>query len=715
MQSEYHKPAESKQPNRGTAHNLLRPKAATLSEHDASYLRERAVTEAVAKAAGYWTALKPSEHPEAFSQFQRRRTPTLIAPHLSPDGVSVGYQKRDLRPVRDRKGKAIKWASPKDARLVLSAHPWTVDAVREGTGRLWIPEGLTRLHALTGLGEVAVSYAGCHAWKQDGEPLGCFDYVNLNGRLVLDVPDADYRTNSKVQKALAERVAFLESRGARVLVVSTPEVDGDPNTGLDDYIAAGGNLETLVRDAHPFVPVDAGRERLKRDEALRVFQAAKRSEIEELPARKVGECGALKVARYLVEISTPNHGKPRAGGVVVHPSIRQVAAGVRIGIRAVSNALARLEEVEFLKLLDEPRARHEAASYLLLDPSLGGGALSKHVEKKGIAGKESEEYREEEETSLYKRESSSRVYSVHPGVKSEKGAEKLPALRNSKLVHTWGRKNGRRVVVHSDYFKRYGAKGEEIIRHVLEGGHVTPEELRERFGAKTSKLGRFFKTWVKPFIDDGVLAGGLGGVEMAPGWHEALERVQERTDEPLDNRLQDRKYADQQKAFRRAKDLPTDPTPGLAGPDRSAEIFERAEERDREARIEEQRRKVGMTAEVFLADALQDASGFGWRELRALWIAKGGRAEDLRRAVKDPYQFLRDNNDGPLYVVRTIEGHSTIVERDPAPVAVLRDPTSPLKMPEKGSDAIYHHDAFCDCDWCDSPSQPRYARPWSAV
>jgi hypothetical protein len=42
-----------------------------------------------------------------------------------------------------------------------------------------------------------VSYAGCYAWKQDGEPLRCWDYVNLNGRLVLDVSDADYRTKPR--------------------------------------------------------------------------------------------------------------------------------------------------------------------------------------------------------------------------------------------------------------------------------------------------------------------------------------------------------------------------------------------------------------------------------------------------------------------------------------------------------------------------------------
>ena len=458
--------------------------------------------------------------------------------------------------------------------------------------------------------------------------------------------------------------------------------------------------------------MDVGRERLKRDEALRVFQAAKRAEVANLPARKVAECGAVKVARYMVDISVPTHGKIRGrGGVVVRPSVRQIASGVRIGVNAVRNALTRLEGEGFLEALDEPRARHEAASYLLLNPSGGGGALSEHIETSGTAGKGSREYRGEREVSFYKRESLSRVHSAHIGVKSEKDAEKLPALRNSKLVHTWGRKNGRRVVVHSDYFKRYGAKGEEVLRYVLEHGRVEVSELLGKFGSKTARRGRFYKTWVKLMVDDGVLAGDAGSVEASPDWPQALERVQARTDEQLDNRLQDRKIADQQRAFRQAKDLPTDPTPGLAGPERAWEIIAEAEKRDEGARVEEQRRKVGMTAEVFLADALQDTSGFGWREARALWVAKGGRPEDLRRAVKHPYRFNREGGSGSLYVER--RGLVPDLAREPARISVLRE-TENLREPEAESPPAEDwrsHPLDCECPDCAAPI-PTYAKTW---
>src|SRR5215203_5770676 len=97
----------------GASWTNLRPPGAILAEHHARYLEARGVTLEVARAAGYWTARRPSEHPPAFSAQQRRRHPALVAPHYSPDGETVSWQKRDDRPGTDRKGKPAKWVSPK--------------------------------------------------------------------------------------------------------------------------------------------------------------------------------------------------------------------------------------------------------------------------------------------------------------------------------------------------------------------------------------------------------------------------------------------------------------------------------------------------------------------------------------------------------------------------------------------------------------------------
>jgi hypothetical protein len=546
--------------------------------------------------------------------------------------------------------------------------------------------------------------------------LQCWQHTNLAGRLVYLVPDADHTIKEDVQKALAAQVAYLESEGAMVLLVRVPEVNGDPDAGLDDYIAASDNpaaaVEVLKRDARPFIPADVGSERMARSEKLQRFVSAKLEEVEALPASGRADCNALKLGRYLIGTSAPSHGEPKARGVEVHPSFPQMAEAIRVGsYQTVRNALDRLEALGFMEQIRKPRRGRQANSYVLLYPSGGGSAQSVNMEGRGVEGEESQKQGEKERPSLYKRESSPCLHSTHVGVKSAGGGEKLPALRNSKLVHTYIPKNGRArgEVVHSDYFKRYGAKGEEILRYILRWGRPDGAELHERFGSKTSRPGRFFRTWVQPMIDDGVLAGDRGGVEMVPDWGRALERVRAKTDEEGDNRRQSEKYAERRRRYlerlgaeKRGEIAPPERTPKLAGPEKVREIREVAERRDQAARVEEQRRKVGTTAETFLADALQDVSGFGWRELRALWIAKAGKPEDLRRAVRHPYRFQREHDSGPLYVERG--GAAPEPEREPAPVAILHE-----------QEDWRSHSLDCECHECLSPMPMRHARAWSGA
>jgi DNA-binding MarR family transcriptional regulator len=584
--------------------------------------------------------------------------------------------------------------------------------VTHGTGPLLVVEGLTRSYAVAERGKASVSYAGCYSWQKDGEPVPCFDHVNLN-RVVYDVPDADARTNAHVQEAQARRVKYLESRGATVLVINVPEVNGDEHAGLDDYLAAGGDLEALMQDAQPFTPTSVGRERLKRSDRLRIGVGILRGRVESLESRNARECSALVVARYAVEEAATSHGKPEERGVRVRPSVRQIAQGVRVSIRTVSKALTYLEEIGFLERIQGPRGKHEAASYLLLYPSLGGGReVGKHQGTKREQGKETLEHGGEGESPLYQQESSSGVYSVRGG--REPG--NVPALRNPKVVHTWEREDGRRVVVDSHYYWRYGKKREEILRYVLEIGDADETDIHERFGSRSSRLRDFRRTWITPMVDDGVLVTDDGIIRPAPYWADALERVRDRTGEEQDNRLQDQKYAQQSRAYREARNNPTDPTPDLAGRERAKRIVAEAEKRDHAAQVEEQRHKVGMTADVFLADTLQDVSGFGWRELGDLWRVKGGRTDDLRRAVRrGPYRLYRVYDGGPLYVEKREPKSEPEPEREPAPVTVLREP-EPVQRHRTGPqlrDGIHHHGPFCDCEWCDTPLPTRYASAYA--
>jgi hypothetical protein len=680
------------------------PPGCTLSERDAEYLEARGVSRATAEAAGCYTATRPSEVPAAFSERQRRRVPALIVPHVSPSSA-VGYQKRDHYPGKDRRGRLMKWVSPKGAWSVLACHPWTVEAVRSGSGAVWVVEGVTRMMALAELGIPAVSYAGCYSWQRGGAPLEDWDSVNLE-RLVYDVPDADARTNWQVQTMQAARVLYLESRGARVLAVSVPEVNGDEHAGLDDYLADGGDLETLVMNAAPFEAADVGAARITKDERLRRFVAAKVPEAAGLPARKARECNAAKVARFLAAELAPARGKVRPRGVEVRASFREIAEGVRLGsLQTVANALDELDGDGFLVIQRAPKGGRAASSYLLLDPAGGKCALGVHVEGRVAGGEESLEGGGKKETSLYQRDSYTSVHPTHipPDPRTLPDA---PALRNSKLVHTFEYEGRKRIVVDSQYFRRYGSKRELIVRYLLECGAygVETAELMEKFGSRTARPGRFFETWLKPMVDDGVMRGDLESVELAPDWREALERVRERTDEDGDNQHQSEKYKRQRVAYRkrieaeRRGEVPEpEPVPELAGPQRVAEIFAADAERDHAARVEEQRRKAGVTAAVFLADEMADAPAMRWREMRERWIMRGGRGGDLRAAVvAGPFGFRREpGDDGNLYVyaakTRGAESLKAASEKDPAEVVPMRPD---LTKPDTGEPPGHRPDPF---------------------
>jgi hypothetical protein len=611
-----------------------------------------------------------------------------------------------------------------------------LEEVRNGTEPLWACEGLTRGHALAPLGIAAVTYAGCYSWQKDGDPLPCWDHVNLAGRLVYDVPDADARTNWQVQDTQAARVRYLESRGARVLVVSVPEVNGDEHAGLDDYIAAGGDLDALARGARPFVPVDVGRERLRKDERLRLAVARIRTNLEILETRTARECSASTLARYLVG-EAERHGKTREGGIRVQHSHRQMAAGIRVALATIKAALAHLEALDFLQRTPaDKRAPHEAASYVLLYPSWGGSEFSEHIEGRGATGEEETETGGEGESSRSERESFLSVHLIRGAVKSAPDREKLPALRNSKLVHEYARKDGRRVVVDSRYYPRYGKKCEEIIRYVLEAGGAHEGELHEKFGTPTSRLRDFRRTWLdKKMLKDGVLVRDGGWILPAPDWSEALERVRERTDEEADNRRQDEKYAEQGRTFRerlagekRGTVAKPERVPELVGPERAAEIVAEALEREDAAIIEEQRRKVGETAEVFIHDRLHELGSIRMETLREVWADRGGNPSHIWRTAKRMGCRFRKlpEYDNALFVYppaarsprERVENsrrreHLRLLKNVEAEAPAPIPPN--LRKPESPPGDWRSHPLDCDCHECLSPMPTRSARTWSGA
>jgi hypothetical protein len=142
----------------------------------------------------------------------------------------------------------------------------------------------------------------------------------------------------------------------------------------------------------------------------------------------------------------------------------------------------------------------------------------------------------------------------------------------------------------------------------------------------------------------------------------------------------------------------------------TADILERNAPNWERQRIEHERERVGVTAAVFVADALEGVTAVRWREMRERWRARSGKPRDLQHAViSGPFRFTREA-DGWLYVYPREAPEPEHTE--PAPMVELHPaPASVRGLPEK-VDGVYVHKAECSSWMCDSPASlaPRYAR-----
>jgi hypothetical protein len=681
------------------AEQLPRPDLSALSsEHRREILEESDVSPEVAARRGYRTVMRRSEL-TAFPEWQRRLG--LLVPMFSPDGVTTLQQ---LKPHKPRK-PGLKYETPHGATPIIDVHPDLRTAIKDASVPLYVTEGIKTGDAPTSRGRCVVVLAGVWGWLVPGERpyrlLPCWDHVALKGRLVYVGFDSDAMTKQGVQDALAALVGALEVRGARVRVLRIPDAPDGSKQGLDDYLAAGGDLEDLERDARPFEPVDVGPIRLSRDEKLRAADEYLWAGWREMPARKMGECSERAVMRHLTGL-VPKGGKLQDGGVLVVDSIRSISNGAQVGLRATKEAIDRLEAGGRLRRAFWGRAKDKPGAYLLLTPWGGGRALGKHKGRNGAHG--GGEGREDKKVSP--------LVSVgyDPRVSLTCApSEELPALRWPKVVLTWERVEGRRVVVDSFYVARLGKRREEIVRHVLEaGGDSTEVELLERFGARTARARDFRNRMLGPIVAEGIFTVAGGNVALTDDWRAALEEARKRTDELKDARLQAAKYERQKKEYREwiasGRKSP-DPTPETMGRAEWRRKVREAAERDEAARLEEQRRKVGTTAETFVHDELRKLGRLRFGLLRELWMDRGGNPAHVMPAVRKLRCKVErlPEHDNTLFVFPPRE------KNEPAPVVPIRPPREENE-PATVADSS-PHSLSCECEECTTPT-PRYARPW---
>src|SRR5215218_8811499 len=78
--------------------------------------------------------------------------PGLLIPMYGPTGARVSAQWKPRRPVPNRDGKPMKYASPSGQASRIDVHPRNRDKIADPTVELWITEGVKKGDSLTSRG-----------------------------------------------------------------------------------------------------------------------------------------------------------------------------------------------------------------------------------------------------------------------------------------------------------------------------------------------------------------------------------------------------------------------------------------------------------------------------------------------------------------------------------------------------------------------------------
>lgn len=174
--------------------------------------------------------------------------PGLVLPMYRVTGEYIGLQFKPAVPqVKPGKDKPVKYATPQGMGNRLDVPPSVAHLVQDPSTGLIITEGLKKADSLASRGAAVVALTGVWNWRNQSGSLGDWEDIPLKGRHVTVCFDSDAPTNPQVRNAMMRLVGWLRSKGAEPWYLAVPtEVSGTPVKGVDDYLAAGGTLESLA-------------------------------------------------------------------------------------------------------------------------------------------------------------------------------------------------------------------------------------------------------------------------------------------------------------------------------------------------------------------------------------------------------------------------------------------------------------------------------------
>ena len=208
-------------------------------------LASSAIDPTVALERSYRSVTPSDPHLHDFADYQRANG-ILIAVR-PPDGTNGRYQlRRDVDRIRPD-GSTAKYEQPAGGEHRLDVHPRFHHVLSDPSVPLWIGEGIKKGDALASRGQACVSLGGVDCGRTPA-CLKDWKHIAIAGRTFLVCFDYDPKpvTRLNVGRARDKLASFLTEQGGRVRVVDMPPGPNGSKQGVDDFLANGGELVTLL-------------------------------------------------------------------------------------------------------------------------------------------------------------------------------------------------------------------------------------------------------------------------------------------------------------------------------------------------------------------------------------------------------------------------------------------------------------------------------------
>jgi len=165
------------------------------------------------------------------------------------------------------------------------------------------------------------------------------------------------------------------------------------------------------------------------------------------------------------------------------------------------------------------------------------------------------------------------------------------------------------------------------------GGRAMLEEICEVLGIKRS---RDLRRRLLPMLEEtGIIECEGDVIRLTAAWSERLEEERHRGGELEAQKRQKARHDEERRQHREnGPEPPAEKPPPLMGPEKVEEIVRERAKEDLEARIEDQRRKVGTTVETFVFDKLKALGQIRLALLMEVYGDAGGDPWDIPPAVR---------------------------------------------------------------------------------